>query len=554
MARLTFAKNAFVWVGTPAEARAAADDLAGWCRTVQAAPGQVVYYTGTYGGDYMFNPWAALPFYDIADEKAEPQLRALAARYKSSFALDHPDSPPLPPGESLLPFQRAGVAYALAEENALIGDPMGLGKSIQAVAIANAIEARRILILCPANALFQWRDYLKRWLVPLKKPNTTFIIAGSGYGVHPTARSVICSYDRTRGQVGKRLLEHEWDLLILDEAHYLRNHDAARTRAVLGAYGAKAKQEPGIISRAKRIVALTGTYLPNRPREGYTLGRALDWESLSFMSEEAFEARFNPRTEIILPPKKGSSVHRVIYREEVGRLAELNARFRSGFMVRRAKELALPQMPPKTYSVVSVSNKETRRIVAAERLVDIDPEKLETVPPDKVGHVAALRREMGTAMVPLVVEYVAGLLESEDEPLTLFAFHRDVVTALTERLASFNPVVVTGSDSAASRHRATKTFQTDAQCRLFIGQLQAAGTAIDGLQVRCRTAIFAEPSWVPGENEQCVDRLHRLGQERAVNAVFLVADGSWNERIIKRAVSKLRVTGIALDTPLLAVG
>jgi SNF2 family DNA or RNA helicase len=146
------------------------------------------------------------------------------------------------------------------------------------------------------------------------------------------------------------------------------------------------------------------------------------------------------------------------------------------------------------------------------------------------------------------------LLESEDEPLTLFAFHRDVVTALTARLASFNPVVVTGSDSAASRHRAAKTFQLDAQCRLFIGQLQAAGTAIDGLQVRCRTAIFAEPSWVPGENEQCVDRLHRLGQERAVNAVFLVADGSWNERIIKRAVSKLRVTGIALDTPLLAVG
>jgi SNF2 family DNA or RNA helicase len=218
-----------------------------------------VYYTGTYGGDYTFNPWAALPFYDIADEKAEPQLRALAERYKSSFALDHPDSPPMPPGESLLPFQRAGVAYALAEEHALIGDPMGLGKSIQAVAVANAIEARRILVLCPANALFQWRDYLARWLVPLKKPNTTFTIAGPNYGVHPSARSVICSYDRTRGPIGKRLLEHEWDLLILDEAHYLRNHDAARTRAVLGAYGAKAREEPGIISRAKRIIALTGT-------------------------------------------------------------------------------------------------------------------------------------------------------------------------------------------------------------------------------------------------------------------------------------------------------
>jgi SWI/SNF-related matrix-associated actin-dependent regulator 1 of chromatin subfamily A len=502
----------------------------------------------------MFNPWAALPFYAIADEKAEPQLRALVGRYRASFALDHADSPPMPPGEALLPFQRAGVAYALGDEHALIGDPMGLGKSIQAVAVANAIEARRILVLCPANALFQWRDYLARWLLPLKRPNTTFTIAGANYGVHPTARSVICSYDRTRGPIGARLLEHEWDLLILDEAHYLRNHDAGRTRAVLGAYGAQAREQPGIISRAKRIVCLTGTYLPNRPREGYTLGRALDWESLSYMSADAYESRFNPRSEIILPPRPGSTVHRVVYREEVGRLAELNARFRSGFMVRRSKELALPQMPAKTYSVRSVGNRDTARVVMAERLVDIDPEALDTVPPDKVGHVAALRREMGLAMTPLVVEYVAGLLESEDEPLTLFAFHREVVALLTERLASFNPVVVTGSVSAAGRHRAAQAFKNDARHRLFIGQLQAAGTAIDGLQVRCRTAIFAEPSWVPGENEQCVDRLHRFGQERAVNAVFLVADGSWNERIIKRAVSKLRVTGIALDTPLLAVG
>lgn len=554
MPRLTYAKNAFVWIGSPAEARTHADDLAGWCRTVQAPPGQVVYYTGTYGGDYMFNPWAALPFHALADDKARPLLRALVGRYERSFALDHSDSPPMPVGEALLPFQKAGVAYALEDEHALIGDPMGLGKSIQGVAVANAIEAKRILVLCPANAVFQWRDYLARWLLPLGRPNTTFIVAGADYGVHPTARSVICSYDRTRGPIGERLLDHEWDLLILDESHYLRNHDARRTVAVLGAYGDHAKQNPGIISRAKRIVALTGTYLPNRPREGYTLGRALDWESLSYMSADAFESRFNPRSEIILPPKEGSNVSRTIYKEETGRLAELNARFRSGFMVRREKDLALPQMPPKSYSVRTVGSKDTSRVVQAERLVDIDPEKIDTIPPDKAGHVAALRREMGIVMAPLVVEYVAGLLESEDEPLTLFAYHREVIATLTERLSSFNPVVVTGSVSAAGRHRAAQAFKNDKRHRLFIGQLQAAGTAIDGLQVRCRTAIFAEPSWVPGENEQCVDRLHRFGQERAVNAVFLVADGSWNERIIKRAVSKLRVTGIALDTNLLAAG
>lgn len=555
MPRLTYAKNAFVWLGTPAEARAAAENLAGWNQTLQAPPGQVCYYTGTYDGGYMFNPWAAIPFFPIADEKAAAQLRPMAARYQASFALDHTDSPPMPAGEALLGFQRAGVHYALHDEHALIGDPMGLGKSIQAVAVANALEARRILCLAPANAIIQWRDYLRRWLVPLGSTgNTVFVIAGAGYGVHPTARAVVCSYDRAKGPLSTALLNQEWDLLIVDEAHYLRNHDARRTRAILGAYGAKEAEEPGIFSRAKRVVALTGTFLPNRPREGYTLIRALDWESASYMSADAFESRFNPRTEIVLPPREGHTAGRVIYKEEVGRLAELNARFRCGVMVRRDKEAALPQMPAKSYSVVPVGSKATTAVVQAERMIDIDPTRIETVPPDKQGQIAALRREMGVAMVPLVVEYVADRLEAEDEPIALFAWHLEVIQKLSEKLASFHPVVVTGAVSSVGRHARAAAFAKDARHRLFLGQIQAAGTAIDGLQTRCRTAVFAEPSWVPGENEQCVDRLHRFGQSRAVNAIFLVADGSWNEKVLRRAIGKLQVTGYTLDKNLLVAG
>jgi SWI/SNF-related matrix-associated actin-dependent regulator of chromatin subfamily A3 len=78
--------------------------------------------------------------------------------------------------------------------------------------------------------------------------------------------------------------------------------------------------------------------------------------------------------------------------------------------------------------------------------------------------------------------------------------------------------------------------------------LQAAGTGIDGLQTRGRRAIFAEASWLPGENEQCVDRLHRVGQMRDVQIDFLVARDSLNGRIISRAVEKLRVIHVALDS------
>lgn len=554
MPLLTVAPSgAFVWEGSPAEAAEYQHTLAGWTRTTIAPPGVARYYTADYEQRPFFNPYAALPLSGHSDEKARARLAPYLRHYTASFALDAADVAPMPAGEVLHPFQRAGVAYALDRDHALIGDPMGLGKSIQAVALANAIEARRILVLCPANVLLQWRGFVKRWLVPLGgRENSVFVIAGANYGVHPSARVVICSYDRAKGPIGARLIEHEWDLLILDEAHYLRNHSAARTKAIVGAYGPARAKTPGLASRAHRIVGLTGTYLPNRPRETYTIARLLDHESIDFMSEEAFQTRYNPSATFLLPPRPGETTPRVRIEERTGRLPELNARLRCGFLVRREKEAAAPQLPAKSYSLVPVGSRATAEVVKAERLLDIDPDHLDNIPIDLQGHIAAVRRQMGIAMVPLVVEHMRMLLEAEEEPLVLFAYHREVIGQLTERLQTYNPVVVTGATSSRGRQNAADTFARNPRCRLFVGQLIAAGTGIDGLQTRARRAVFAEPSWVPGENEQCVDRLHRIGQAWPVQADFLVAEGSLNERIIGRTIEKLRVAHVVLDNRLVA--
>lgn len=549
MAQLDFAPSrAFVWTGDADEAQRDAYLLSGWTRTTLAPPGVVRYFTADYAQAPMYNPWAALPFYSAGTDRARERLAPLAAEYEASFALDAPDPAPMPPGEALLPFQRAGVAYALRRENALIGDPMGLGKSIQAVACCNALEAKRILVLCPANVVLQWRDYMRRWLVPLGRPVSVFAITGAGFSIHPSARVVICSYDRARGALMSQIMEHEWDVAILDEAHYLRNHTAARTRAVLGAWAAGSPD--GIAARARRIFALTGTPLPNRPRECYTLGRALDFEALGFMSEETFQDRFNPKTTLWVKNSVGIMVP--VAKEAKGRLPELNARLRCSFMVRRDKDKAAPQLPAKRYSILRLDSKATADLVAAERLLDIDVERLDTIPPDKVGHVAALRREMGVAMAPLAAAFIADALEAEPDPLVLFAYHREVIGILEEKLKRFRPVVVTGSTSVTQRRAAAVAFETNPAVRLFIGQLTAAGTGIDGLQRRADTAVFVEPSWVPGENEQCVDRLHRMGQARPVHAQFLAASDSWNERILSRAIEKLRTAHQALDVDLLS--
>jgi len=553
MARLSYhpGHGGFVWTGTPEEAAAAEGDLSGWTRTTVSPPGTVRYYTASYNANPLFNPWAAVHFWSIADEAAQKVLAPFREQYEASFALAGEPCAPLPEGRALAPFQWAGVRYALARPHVLIGDPMGLGKTVQALAIVNATAPRRVLIICPAAILFQWRDMIRAWVVPLhpKTPDGVFLISSSRHGVHPRARFVLVSYDRMRSAIGRALAAEEWDLTILDEAHYLRNHGAQRTRAVLGAWDDRqADKWPGVVQRSKRIVALTGTPLVNRPRECYTLGRALDWQALDFMSEDAFSARLNPSTTIWVPDQTGVAKPRLI--ERVGRLPELRARLRCNFMVRRDKDKAAPQLPQKIYEVIELGNAETDRIARAERLLDIDPDRLDDIPVEQRGHIAALRKEMGIAMVPLVASYVEMLAEGSDpdEAFVLFAHHREVIAQLTTRLRAFRPVVITGSTSPLGRRDAIHTFMTDRRCRLFIGQMQAGGTGVDGLQTRASRVIFAEASWIPGENEQCVDRLHRMGQTRSVHVDFLVAADSLNARILGRAVEKLRVNHVALDS------
>lgn len=547
MPSLTLAANgSFVWTGTPEE-HAQTYALRGWCRTTAAPPGMIRCYTGELNGRPCHNPYAALYLADCADEAARAALEPFLRDYEASFALDAPESvAPMPPGEALLPFQRAGVDYALRRQHAMFGDPMGLGKSIQALAVCNARRSERILILCPAAVAPQWVQFVRRWLIPLRRGYRDAVVIITRYvsAPPPSARVVICSYDRAKQpKVTAALAAEVWDHVILDEAHYLRHHSTQRSKAILGAYAGD--KYPGIIKKAAHILALTGTPLPNRPREAYALARALDWESIGFMSKQAFEDRFNPTR--VFRVQKSDGTEAFVLHEKTGRLPELQARLRCGFMVRREKAAAAPQMPSKMYDVILCDTDATREVVRAERALDLDIDHLEAIPLKLTGHVARLRRQMAIAMLPIVQEFISETLAAEDGKLVVFAHHLELIGKLAHNLSAAKPVVVTGSVSPGGRMEAARTFQRDRACRLFIGQIQAAGTGIDGLQEVCSTAVFAEPSWVPAENEQAIDRLHRVGQREPVLARFLVAEGSLNARIVARYVEKSRIAHIALD-------
>ena len=104
-----------------------------------------------------------------------------------------------------------------------------------------------------------------------------------------------------------------------------------------------------------------------------------------------------------------------------------------------------------------------------------------------------------------------------------------------------------GSKNPNARQKAVDDFISLPQKRVFIGNIQAAGTGLDGLQTVCSRCYLAEPDWVPAQNEQAVARLDRIGQESIVNAEIFVAPGSLSEKILVKALEKMNVIHRTLD-------
>jgi SWI/SNF-related matrix-associated actin-dependent regulator 1 of chromatin subfamily A len=107
--------------------------------------------------------------------------------------------------------------------------------------------------------------------------------------------------------------------------------------------------------------------------------------------------------------------------------------------------------------------------------------------------------------------------------------------------------MVHGGIGANKRQKAVDDFIGCADKRVFVGNIQAAGTGLDGLQKVCSRCYLAEPDWVPANNEQAVSRLDRFGQENIVSAEIFVAPGSISEKILVKALEKMNVIHRVLD-------
>jgi len=488
-------------------------------------------------------PYAAVPFFKDATPAAAARLLDIHKEIELSWAATSQAHITCPPDEELWPFQKAGVEYALRRNNTLIGDVPGLGKTAQAICYCNEVQAKRVLVICPANIRLQWVKMIRRWSTMAQPYHVSSILKGR-HGVDAGAEWIVVSYELARSPAtGEALARGKYDVLIIDEAHYLKTIDTHRTRAVFG--GGPDRGFPPLASRCGAILGLTGTPLPNRPREAYTLARGLCWDAIDFMSEDRFKDRFNPSVQRESPNGK------LYIDERTGRHGELQARLRSGFMVRREKHGergVMGQLKLPIYEVVQIEeDAPIRRALHAERMLDLDPDHLPGPTDPIFGQIATVRREMGVAIAPHAADYIEMLLLGGEEKIVVFGHHIQVLDILEAKLRRYGVVRIDGRTSPGKKQMLVEQFQTDPSIRLVVGNLLSMGTGTDGLQEIAQRVVFAEADWTPGINQQGVDRLDRGGQEGQVQADFLVAPGSFSERVLATALKKNRTIHEALD-------
>lgn len=396
------------------------------------------------------------------------------------------------------PFQLIGAQWLTEKKLRLLADEMGIGKSAQCIVAADLLAIPRILIVCPAIARLTWLLEFPKFSVFSRKIR---ILESRSETPNDTDEVIICSFDYATASKEK-LLAWKKDVLIVDESHFLKSIDAKRTRAVLA--------RSGLIHSSPRSWFLSGTPMPNHPAELwpilYSFGatKLNYWQFVEYFCETY---DFNGAKVI-----SGAKTHR---------LSELFALLKP-HMLRRMKSEVLKELPPIVISDLYV---EASLRELPPNLLKIHHDilkRLEFLSDDPLAQLSAL--ELVSESVSTIrrfcahkkVDTLAALVDEELKnnaypKIVIFGVHIETIEKLKEALSAHNPVVVRGGISGEERQRSIDRFQTDPTCRVFIGNIQAAGTNIT--LTAADQVLFVEQEWVPGHNAQAIARCHRIGQK-----------------------------------------
>ncbi|XP_076877681.1 DNA annealing helicase and endonuclease ZRANB3 isoform X2 [Brachyhypopomus gauderio] len=329
----------------------------------------------------------------------------------------------------------------------------------------------------------------------------------------------------------------QFGVVIVDESHYLKSRNAARTKILVP-----------VIQMTKRAILLTGTPALGRPEELFMQVDALyprrfgSWSDYAKTYCNAHYKFFGRRRQWDC---RGAS-----------NLDELHQRL-SQIMIRRLKAEVLTQLPDKIRQKIPfdlpkpAAQEASASLEKWESLMrrQSSSGEWESENPftEVMGLITQMYKQTAVAKAGAVKDYIKMMLETEQLKFLVFAHHLNMLQACTEAVieAKAGYIRIDGSVASAERIQLVHRFQNDPDTRVAILSIQAAG---QGLTLTAAShVVFAELYWNPGHVKQAEDRAHRIGQTSSVHVHYLLAKGTFDMVMWAMLNRKESVTGSTLN-------
>lgn len=381
-------------------------------------------------------------------------------------------------------YQEFGAKYALHHKRTLLGDEMGLGKTIQALAMINHLyqnDQKYAMVVAPLSVLANWkreikaRSNLKVFIFHGNKREEEFAKWQSEAGV------LITTYEQTLRMNFSE--SHLLDVLIVDEAHFVKNPDAKRSKSVYR-----------LTEVAEYVLFMSGTPLENRLEEMKQLISVLQPNIAEQLSQELH------------------LLHPVEYKKLVAPV-----------YLRRNRKDVLSELP---------------ELEVIEQWVDFGNEE-RRIYQDAVlgGQLMLMRRAAWLGGTPNKSPKLERLLEICEEAkengqkVLVFSFFRDVINVVTEHLEDRTFEPITGGVSNVRRQEIIDDFTKAEPGSVLVSQISAGGV---GLNIQAANiVILCEPQWKPSIEEQAISRAYRMGQSRDVIVYRLLTEDSIDATILE---------------------
>jgi len=430
--------------------------------------------------------------------------------------------------ETLYPFQRVGVNFMTTVNRTILADDMGLGKTVQTIA---AVDLRcgsgKTLVVCPNAIKEQWQSEIARWSqndfpvtvfnwptrekqwAEYKKAERGWLIVN-----YFALQRFLRSYSKQ-----SRFADIQWDWVVLDEAHRVKNRKTAGAQAATSL-------------SARRMALLTGTPMGNDPSELWMLLHLIAPRKFSSfwrfyeLYVNYVENFFGGRT--ILGIKNSRMLRRVL----------------APVMVMRKKEDVYPQLPAKQYQTIQLAMLPKQRKSYVEML---ETARMKLNSGDdltawsKLAVLVRLRQILSTPAnfdlddVSCKLDMVMELLGNTKRRVLVYSVYRRTVLALGRRLdaAGITYTTIMGGMEAEDRRKAQEDLN-GGKARVLLATIKAGGT---GLNLQgASTAIFVDCEWNPIEQQQAEDRIHRIGQTKSVHIIRLVCPGTADD-VVERVLT-----------------